>query len=321
MNEILQIKNLNVGFFNRKVVTNILRDITFDLKKGEVLGIIGESGSGKSITCLSVIKLLPYPGKIISGDIIINGMNITNKDDNWMRKNIRGTLISIILQDPMSALNPTYTIGWQMREALILHKTKLKKQESINILIQTLEKMDMADPEELLHKYPHQLSGGMVQRVIIATALLSNPSIIIADEPTTSLDVTTQAKVLDLIIDLRNKMKKSIILVSHDLNLISERCNRCIVMYGGMIMEIADSRKILENSKSPYTDGLVKCIPSLCGDVSFTPIPGDVIDFTCMPLGCPFEPRCFRRIKKCKNHIPPIEEFETNHMVSCFNPL
>ena len=320
---LLEVKNLVTRFFNLNSIIEPVRGVSFHLNKGEILGIAGESGSGKSLTCLSILGLIPPPGKIVNGDIIVEGTNIVGESDKWVRKNISGKKIGMIFQDPLVVLDPVYNVSWQMKEAQLLSKNKGRnKKVSNQILIDILKKMDIADPEEVIYKYPHQLSGGLRQRVVIAIVLLLKPSILIADEATTSLDVTVQKKVLDIISDLRRDDEMSVIIVSHDLNLIAERCDRMIVMYGGLILDSAESKKVLEHPKSPYTQALVKCIPPLYGDKSnFEPIPGEVANIFKMPNGCPFHPRCNKRGKGCDEKIPELIEIEEGHHVRCFYPL
>jgi oligopeptide/dipeptide ABC transporter ATP-binding protein len=320
---VLDVLNLQTHFFALDSIVQAVRGVSLSLGGSEILGIVGESGSGKSVTCLSALRLVPTPGKIISGEIYIKGNDILTKSEEWLRRNIRGKEIAMIFQDPMTALNPTYTVGWQMKEALDLHsEQKLRMNDVEGQLIEALRHMHMPDAEDVLFKYPHQLSGGMRQRVIIAIALLLKPSILIADEPTTALDVTVQARVLDLICGLRDELGLSVILVSHDLNLIVERCDRTIVMYGGLVVESASSETILNQPRCPYTHALIRCIPPLHEQISvFEPIPGDVVDLSRPPKGCPFHPRCLNRGKGCDDSVPELLEIGNNHLVRCYYPI
>jgi oligopeptide/dipeptide ABC transporter ATP-binding protein len=321
--EVLRAVDIHTYFYTLNSVVKAVRGIDFSLHRGEILGMVGESGSGKSVACLSLLKLVPTPGRIVGGKVIIEGHNIIEKDDEWIRKNIRGRKISMVFQDPLSALNPTYTIGWQMKEALFLHDKSMRKMRDVKgILIDTLLQMHMSDPEEILYKYPHQLSGGMRQRAVIATALLANPSILIADEPTTSLDVTVEARVMDLFAELRSSLNLSVLLVSHDLNLITERCDRTLVMYGGLIMESGESQQLFEHPRNPYTAALIKCTPPLHVDRSlFEPIPGDVIDLASPPAGCPFHPRCFNKGSRCETVTPELTSESGGRQIRCHCPL
>ena len=319
----LKVVDLETKFFTLNTVVHAVRGVTFSLGKSEILGIVGESGSGKSVACLSAVRLVPTPGRVTAGEIYINGQDIMRENEKWLCKNIRGSEVAMVLQDPMTALNPTYTIGWQMKEALDLHSGRTSKMKEVEgDLIEALRHMNMPDPKDVLSKFPHHLSGGMLQRVVIAIALLLKPSILIADEPTTALDVTVQAAVLNLIVKLRDDIGMSVIIVSHDLNLIVERCDRTIVMYGGLVLESASSRDILNRPRSPYTSALIRCIPPLNEDTSaFNAIPGDAVDLARSPPGCPFHPRCLNRGLGCDESIPELVEVEEGHLVRCFYPM
>ena len=319
---ILEVIDLETRFFTLAGVIRAVRGVTFSLGKNEILGIVGESGSGKSITCLSVMRLVPTPGRVTGGRVLVEGQDIMLESEDELCRNIRGRKISMVFQDPLTALNPTYTIGWQMKEALDLRSGRATKMEDVRgDLIDALRQMNMPDAEDVLTKFPHQLSGGMLQRIVIAIALLLKPSILIADEPTTALDVTVQAAVLDLIVKLRDDPGMSVIIVSHDLNLIVERCDRTVVMYGGLILESASSKEIIARPRSPYTRALIHCIPPLTEDSSsFNAIPGDAVDLTRPPTGCPFHPRCSNRGPGCDASVPDLTEIEAGHLVRCFYP-
>ena len=319
---VLEVVDLETQFFTLAGVIKAVRGVTFSLGKNEILGIVGESGSGKSITCLSAMRLVPTPGRITGGRVFVDGEDILLEKEEELCRNIRGNKISMVFQDPLTALNPTYSIGWQMKEALDLHSGRATKIEDVRgELIDALEQMNMPDAEDVLTKFPHQLSGGMRQRVVIAIALLLKPAILIADEPTTALDVTVQAAVLDLIVKLRDDPGMSVIIVSHDLNLIVERCDRTVVMYGGLILESASSKEIISRPRSPYTRALIHCIPPLEEDSSnFDAIPGDAVDLTRPPPGCPFHPRCANRGPGCNELVPDLTEVEAGHLVRCFYP-
>ena len=319
---VLEVINLETQFFTLAGVIRAVRGVTLSLGKNEILGIVGESGSGKSITCLSAMRLVPTPGRITGGSVLVEGQDILLEGEEELCRNIRGKKISMVFQDPLTALNPTYTIGWQMKEALDLHSGRATKMNDVRgDLIDALRQMNMPDAEDVLTKFPHQLSGGMRQRIVIAIALLLRPAILIADEPTTALDVTVQAAVLDLIVKLRDDPGMSVIIVSHDLNLIVERCDRTVVMYGGLILESASSKEIISRPRSPYTKALIHCIPPLTEDSStFDAIPGDAVDLTRPPTGCPFHPRCANRGPGCDESIPELTEVGAAHLVRCFYP-
>ena len=320
---VLEVIDLETQFFTLVGLIKAVRGVTFSLGKNEILGIVGESGSGKSVTCLSAMRLVPTPGRITGGRILIEGRDLMLEGEEELCRNIRGKKISMVFQDPLTALNPTYTIGWQMKEALDLHSGRSTKIQNVRSeLVRALEQMNMPDAEDVLNKFPHQLSGGMRQRVVIAIALLLKPAILIADEPTTALDVTVQAAVLDLIVKLRDDPGMSVIIVSHDLNLIVERCDRTIVMYGGLILESASSKAIVSHPRSPYTRALIRCIPPLTEDSSsFDAIPGDAVDLTRPPSGCPFHPRCSNRGPRCDRSVPELTEIAAGHLVRCFYPV
>ena len=319
-NKILSIKNLSLDLYGLGYQAKVLKDVCIDVEKGEMLGIVGESGSGKTLTCLSIIQLLPNISKICGGKIIFEGNDLLEKKEDWIRNKIRGKKISMIFQDPSTSLDPIYSIHWQMREALILSGRSIKnKREEKNLLINSLSNIKVSDSEDVLSKYPHQLSGGMRQRVVIAIALLLKPSFLIADEPTTNLDVTVQHQVLNIISEEQEKSDMTTILVSHDLHLVAERCKNMVVMYGGMVMEKGETKKILDSSASPYTKSLIGCIPPLNGEVkNFKPIPGDVIDFKDPPKGCPFYPRCSISKKECSKEVPELTRIDKSHYVSCW---
>lgn len=319
-NKILSIEKLSVDLYGLGYQAKVLKDVSIDLEKGEMLGIVGESGSGKTLTCLSIVQLLPNISKISSGKIIFESDNLLEKKEDWMRRKIRGKKISMIFQDPTTALDPIYSVQWQMKEALILSGRRMKnKREEKDLLIDSLSKIKIPDAEDVLSKYPHQLSGGMKQRVVIAIALLLKPTLLIADEPTTNLDVTVQHQVLDIIYEEQEKSDMSAILVSHDLHLVSERCKKMVVMYGGMVMEKGETEKILNNPASPYTKSLIACIPPLEGEeANFKPIPGDVINFRNPPKGCPFHPRCLENKEVCAKDVPELFKIDDNHYVNCW---
>lgn len=318
-NPILEVKGLKVSFFSKKKLIPAVDNISFELKEGEILGIVGESGSGKSVTALASMGLVPIPpGKIENGEILFTGNNLLSYSDKEMRK-IRGNQISMIFQEPMTSLNPLFTIGDQIIEALRLH-TKMSKSQAKNKSIELLKLVGIPRAEAIVEEYPHQLSGGMRQRVMIAMAMACNPRILIADEPTTALDVTIQAQILSLMKDLNEKMNTSIILITHDLGVVAEICDRVLVMYCGQIVEQGDVHTILKEPKHPYTKGLLKSVPDLLGKKDrLYSIPGNVPRPGTIKKGCPFAPRCEERFEQCLEESPELYTMETaGHEVRCY---
>jgi peptide/nickel transport system ATP-binding protein len=316
---ILQIKNLKVSFQSGKKYVAAVDGISFELRDGEILGIVGESGSGKSVTSLTTMGLIPTPpGKVESGEIIFNGKDLTHLSEKEWRK-IRGNQISMIFQEPMTSLNPLFTVGNQLIEAIRLH-TDLSKKEANIRSIELLKLVGIPRAEGILKEYPHQLSGGMRQRVMISMAMACNPKMLIADEPTTALDVTIQAQILALMKDLNEKTNTSIILITHDLGVVAEICERVIVMYSGQIVEQGDVRTILKNPKHPYTQGLLKSIPDLKGKKDrLYSIPGSVPSPGTIQKGCRFAARCSDVFDRCHVELPSLYKTEKEgHEVRCF---
>ncbi len=315
--KILQVKGLETSFYTHLGEVQSVRNVSFDICKGEVVGIVGESGSGKSITCMSIMKLLQHPGKIKNGQVLFKGEDLVTKTPKEMRK-IQGDEISMIFQDPMTALNPVYTIGNQMTEVIMAHKN-LKKEQAETIAIKMLEAVGIPSPETRIKNYPHEFSGGMRQRAIIAMALSCEPELLIADEPTTALDVTIQAQILDLLKGLREQLDTSIIFITHDLGVIAELCDRVIVMYGGMMMEEAPVNELFKNPQNPYTIGLLKSVPNpeILTKQTLIPIPGSPPDMLHPPKGCPFCSRCEFAIKKCLVDMPEVYEVSNGHRTRC----
>ncbi|MED4202525.1 ABC transporter ATP-binding protein [Neobacillus mesonae] len=316
---ILQIKDLRISFQSGKKFLPAVDGISFELREGEILGIVGESGSGKSVTSLAAMGLIPTPpGKIENGEIIFDGKDLKNISEKEWRK-IRGNQISMIFQEPMTSLNPLFTIGNQLLEAIRLH-TNFSKAEAKARSIELLKLVGIPRAEGILNEYPHQLSGGMRQRVMIAMAMACNPRVLIADEPTTALDVTIQAQILALMKDLNQKTNTSIILITHDLGVVAEICERVIVMYAGQVVEQGDVRTILKNPQHPYTKGLLKSVPDLRGKKErlysipgTVPIPGSVVQ------GCRFAARCAEAFEKCRMESPDLYQSEKDgHEVRCF---
>ena len=319
MSHILQIKDLKVSFQSGKKLLPAVDGISFDLKEGEILGIVGESGSGKSVTSLAAMGLIPSPpGKIENGQIIFEGKDLRHNTEKEWRK-VRGNQISMIFQEPMTSLNPLFTIGNQVIEAIRLH-TDFSKREALVRGLELLRLVGIPRAEGILKEYPHQLSGGMRQRIMIAMAMACNPKVLIADEPTTALDVTIQAQILALMKDLNKKTNTSIILITHDLGVVAEICERVIVMYSGQIVEQGDVRTILKNPRHPYTKGLLKSVPELSGKKErLYSIPGTVPMPGTIQHGCRFEPRCSEAFGRCQKEEPNLRKMENDeHEVRCF---
>lgn len=315
--KILKVKGLETSFFTHLGEVKAVRNVSFDIYKGEVVGLVGESGSGKSITCMSIMKLLQHPGKIKKGEVIFKGEDLVTKSPKEMRK-IQGDEISMIFQDPMTALNPVYTIGNQMVEVIRAHK-KISKKEAEQTALKMLEAVGIPDPAKRMKNYPNEFSGGMRQRAIIAMALSCEPELLIADEPTTALDVTIQAQILDLLKDLRTKLDTSIIFITHDLGVIAELCDRVIVMYGGMVMEEASVIDLFAEPKNPYTIGLLKSVPNpdILIKQKLIPIPGSPPDMLNPPKGCAFCKRCEYAMEICLEEVPELYEVTKRHKSRC----
>ncbi len=316
--KLLEIKDERLSFFTPAGEVKALNGVSFSMEEGEVLGIVGESGSGKSVTAYSVMGLTAHPGKLIGGTINFNGHQIDKMSEKEMRK-IRGNEVSIIFQDPMTSLNPVYTIGNQITEVICLHTGKSKK-EAHDRAKELLELVGINEPAKRLKQYPHELSGGMRQRVMIAIALACEPKLLIADEPTTALDVTIQAQILELMQELRKKLGMSIIMITHDLGVVASMCERIAVMYAGHIVEYGTADEIFYEPKHEYTKGLIKSIPKL--NVQETerliPIEGQPVDLLNPPAGCPFAPRCANCMKICLREMPPKTELSDTHYSQCW---
>ncbi|MBO7662332.1 MAG: ABC transporter ATP-binding protein [Clostridia bacterium] len=295
---LLEVRDLHTSFFTTAGEVKAVNGLSFSLDEGKVLGIVGESGSGKSVTAYSILQILTHPGKIVSGSIKFNGTELVGKSDEEMRK-IRGNNISIIFQDPMTSLNPTYTIGRQLMEAILLH-TDRNRQEARERALEMLQLVNVNEPKKRLEQYPYELSGGMRQRVMIAMALACEPDILIADEPTTALDVTIQAQILELMQDLQKKLGMAIIMITHDLGVVAQLCDEVIVMYAGSVCERGTADAIFYHPAHEYTRGLMRSIPrDENNGMRLQPITGTPIDLLNMPAGCPFAPRCDRAMKIC----------------------
>ena len=316
---LLEVKDLRTEFFSsKKSSVTAVADVSFDINKGEILGLVGESGCGKSVTSLSIMQLLKdTPGKITNGQIILDGVDLVTAPDEEVRK-IRGGKMSMIFQEPMSALNPSMRIDKQMIETIRLHSNKTK-EEALAHAAEMLKKVGIPDPPRVLKNYPHQLSGGMSQRVMIAMAMSNDPKLLIADEPTTALDVTIQAQILDLMKKIQKEEDSSILLITHDLGVVAEMCSRVIVMYAGKIVEEAPVEILFGNPSHPYTQGLIASVPKLGSGVKVLPsIPGSVPDLAAMPEGCRFAPRCKYATDKCRKLNPELFQIGENHRCRCW---
>ncbi|MDA3856544.1 MAG: ABC transporter ATP-binding protein [Candidatus Woesearchaeota archaeon] len=315
---LFEIKNLKTHFKTEAGIAKAVDGVSFNIYKGEILGLVGESGSGKSVTSLSINRLIPMPpGEIVSGEIIYKGVDLLKLSYKEMRK-YRGKDIAMIFQEPMTSLNPVFKIGMQLNEIVLQH-FDVSKQEARQRSIKMLEKVSIPDAEQRMDEYPHQFSGGMRQRVMIAMALLNNPALLIADEPTTALDVTIQAQILDLILELNKKREGSAtLLITHDLAVIAEMCDRVIVMYGGKHQEIADVYELFKNPLHPYTLGLMNSIPRTDKKIErLDAIRGMVPSITNMPVGCKFSTRCDKKIDICDIEEPELIEVTPGHFVRC----
>ncbi len=313
---LLEVKDLKTYFYTTKGIVKAVDGVSFTLRRGEVLGLAGESGCGKSTTAYSIIRLVPPPGKIVGGKILFEGKDILKMDNESFRREIRWKKISMVFQGAMNALNPVYTVGDQMAEVIMLHEGLTKKEAYARVY--KLLQMVGIDPRRA-HSYPHELSGGMKQRVMIAMALALNPPLVIADEPTTALDVVVQAQIMNLLKRLQREYKMSIILITHDLSLIAEIADKVAIMYAGKIVEIGRAEQIFYNPQHPYTKGLLASIPRIRGEIKKLEwIPGVPPDLRSPPPGCRFHPRCRFRFEPCDKQEPPLIQIEPEHYVACW---
>ena len=314
---LLEIRSLTTHFVTEDGVVRAVENVSLDIHPGEVLGLVGESGCGKSVTGLSVLRLLPVPpAKIVNGEILFDGRNLLELTEEEMEK-VRGNDIAMIFQEPMTSLNPVFTIGDQIIEAILLHQG-LDKREARKRAIALLDRVRIPSPETRIDAYPHQLSGGMRQRVMIAMALSCQPKLLIADEPTTALDVTIQAEVLRLLREIQRDMGMSVLLITHDLGVVAETADRVAVMYAGRIMEYAPIETIFSNVRNPYTKGLLTSMPQLeQRRERLNAIPGQVPDPMDLPVGCKFHPRCYLMIEECKKEEPPLFQVSGDHFSRC----
>ena len=318
---LLQVRDLSTWLYTLEGIVKAVDGVSFDLKQGEILGFVGESGCGKSMTALSILRLIPPSAKIVRGEINFEGFDLVKFSDFRMR-DIRGKSISMIFQEPMTSLNPVLTIGYQISEVILTHEN-LKKQEAIKNTIEMLHLVGIPSPDKRFHEYPHQLSGGMRQRAMIAMALACKPKLLIADEPTTALDVTIQAQILDLMLKLKKEMGMAIVLITHNLGVIAEVAEKVSVMYAGRLMEMAKATDLFENPLHPYTQGLMLSIPRIDQEVDkySTPLKeiyGSVPNLIDLPHGCKFHPRCSYAFDSCRREEPPLELKKSGHWVRCW---
>lgn len=315
---LLSVRNLKTSFFTHVGEVKAVRGISFDVNQGEVLGIVGESGSGKSVTSLSIMGLLQHPGRVVDGEIFFQDQDILSYGKRRMRR-VRGKEIAMIFQDPMTSLNPVYTVGNQIMEMLQEHED-IGKGEAKQRAIEMLRMVGIPSPEKRIHNYPHEFSGGMRQRAMIAIALACSPKLLIADEPTTALDVTIQADILDLLKKLQKETGMALILITHDLGIVASVSKRIVVMYAGTIVETGSSRDIFYRPKHPYTSALLRAVPRLDIDEEqeLESIEGSTPNMLAPPAGCAFAPRCRHCMNICRRLTPPLFEFEENHTASCW---
>ena len=314
---LLEVNDLHTSFYTPAGEVKAVNGVSFQLERGKVLGIVGESGSGKSVTAYSILQILEKTGKIVSGSVKLDGQELVGIGEEGM-KHIRGNRISIIFQDPMTSLNPTYTIGHQLMEAILLH-TGRNQQQAWERAVEMLRLANVNEPEKRMKQYPYEFSGGMRQRVMIAMALACEPDILIADEPTTALDVTIQAQILELMQSLQKELGMAIIMITHDLGVVAQMCDEVIVMYAGSICEQGTADEIFYNPRHEYTKGLLRSIPALDSDGGrLQPITGTPIDLLNMPAGCPFAPRCAGAMKICLRERAERMQINDDHQAACW---
>jgi oligopeptide/dipeptide ABC transporter ATP-binding protein len=312
---LLNIEGLKTYFFTEAGIVKAVDNISLNLKKGESLGLVGESGSGKTVTALSVLRIVPKPGKIVDGKIEFNSENLLKKTEKEMQS-MRGSEIAIIFQDPSSSLNPVLNVETQLRDVIMAHQN-ISKVEARQKVIELMGVVGIPEAETRMREYPHQFSGGMKQRIAIARALACKPTLLFADEPTTNLDVTIQAQVLDLLNDLKRKYGMSLVMITHDMGIIAEMTTRIVVLYAGHICEIAKTHDLFEQPRHPYTEALLAAVPRLDMRKTLRVIPGNIPNLIEPPTGCRFHPRCKYATAFCKEAIPVLEEVEPEHFVAC----
>ena len=317
MEPLLDVRNLRTHFFSRAGVVRAVDGVSFSLDRGEILGLVGESGCGKSVSSLSVMRLVDRPGRIVSGEILFEGRDLLGLSKEEMRR-LRGNRLAMIFQEPTSSMNPVFTTGSQIAEAILVHERVSRKAARERVL-RLMQLVGIPDPERRFRQFPHQFSGGMLQRMMVAMALACNPSVLIADEPVTALDVTIQAQILDLIKELRDRTGAAVLLITHDMGVVAETCDRVAVMYLGKIVETAPLAPLFEAPKHPYTVGLFASIPRLEAPVEWLqPIPGTVPSPLDLPAGCLFRNRCPHALPICGAAEPPTLEIAPGHRVACF---
>jgi peptide/nickel transport system ATP-binding protein len=318
-NKILSIENLEVEYKDKGKYLNVLEDINLDISEGEILALVGESGSGKSTLGKAILRLLPDSARIKNGKIIIKGENICNFSEKDFNNQIRGKEIAMVIQNPQNALNPVFKVGTQILDVLYFKSNKkVKRRDLKDKAVEILKKVGISDPEYRFNEYPHQFSGGMKQRVMLAMAFISNPSLLIADEPTTALDLTVEAQILKLLANLVEEYQSSILYISHDLGVVSGLSDRIAVMYAGKIVEIAVTKELFADPNHPYTEALLKCIPDYKKKEKLLTIPGQVPDLGSHPHGCNFHPRCSYSFELCRKEEPKLEEISSGHFSACF---
>jgi oligopeptide/dipeptide ABC transporter ATP-binding protein len=325
LTDVLQVKNLKTYFFTEEGVVKAVDDVSFSVPKGKAIGLVGESGCGKSVTAMSITRLISPPGRVVGGEVLLNGRNIAALPEKEMRQ-VRGAQISMIFQEPMTALNPVLQVGFQIAEAVLAHE-RVSRSEAWSRAVDAMKAVSIPDPERRAKDYPHLLSGGMRQRVMIAMALVCKPALVIADEPTTALDVTIQAQILELLDSLREKYQLSLILISHDLGVIAEVAETVAVMYAGKIVEMGPAADVFHNPKHPYTEGLLRSVPRLGSSASqlgtrgrLYAIDGMVPNLLHLPAGCSFAPRCYKRTVECTVSEIPLEQVkEESREVRCIH--
>lgn len=314
--DVLRVEDLHTYFFTEAGVVRAVDGVSFDVKKGETMGIVGETGSGKTVASYSVMRVVPKPGKIVAGLIYYDGNEILSKSEEEMRK-LRGEQIAMIFQDPNSSLNPVFTVQEQLTDIILSHNGGVKKETALETTIGLLDKVGMPEPETRVKWYPHQFSGGMRQRIAIARALLLKPKLLFADEPTTNLDVTIQAQVLELLRSIKKETGTSMVLITHDMGIVADMTSRVTVLYAGRVAEIADTTTIYKGALHPYTRALLRSVPRIDEKVSLESIPGNVPNLITPPSGCRFHPRCKYATAVCSQKVPPLEEVEEGHFTAC----
>jgi len=315
---LLKVQNLKVHFYTLRGVVHALERVAFSLNRQETLGLAGETGCGKSVTARAILRLIDPPGRIISGNISFEGQNLLALDEAAMR-NIRGSKISMIMQEPKMSLNPVIRVGEQIAETLIIHDHSLNRRSAKNLAIDMLAQLGIADPTRIVRRYPHELSGGMCQRVMIAMMLVTRPQLLIADEPTSALDVTIQAQILELIQKLIREIKTSVLMITHDLGVMAETCDRVAIMYAGDMVEMGSVRSVLKDPQHPYTQGLLQTVPDKSNpDQPLFSIKGNVPSLLDPQTNCRFAPRCESVMDRCRQELPPLYQLNGDHQAACF---